>query len=74
MSRWDNFLMILDDNMHVKRYKYSARTGKMRMFREAELFEESQSMIQHYEKRPEFMVMSDSEVYIGPQFYQSYSN
>lgn len=41
MQRWDDFLMILDENMHVKRYKYSNRTGKMRMFRDSELSEES---------------------------------
>eukprot|EP00347_Sterkiella_histriomuscorum_P019266 403342303 len=74
MQRWDDFLMILDENLHVKRFKYSNRTGKMTMFRDAELSEESQTILSFYNQLPEHIVMSDSEVYIGPQFYQSYTN
>ncbi|CDW75982.1 UNKNOWN [Stylonychia lemnae] len=74
IQRFEDFLLTLDQNLHIKRYKYSCRTGKLRMFKDSELSEEAQTILQFYNYDPQHIVMSDAEAYIGPQFYQSYFN
>lgn len=48
MQRWDDFLITLDENLHVRRFKHSVRTGKLRVYKDSDLSDEAQTMLQFY--------------------------
>ena len=76
MSKYEDTLLTLDEAFCVRRYKYSARLEELRMYQESELIDGMQTVFKIYcqDVIGRFVAMSDTEVYIGPRFYQNYSN